>query len=74
MVLTHSKTNCSKFGNKPIDSHEYFVAMFLNEDGSLQMKSSGQMHRYERYILQEARHKFRDTLENWIEPPRMLSE
>ena len=57
----------SQVSTTPVESHAFFVAMFLNEDGSLQMKSSGQLRRYERHILEEAQHKFKDVLENYIE-------
>ena len=52
------------------------MALFLNEDGLFQMKSSGPMRRYERHILEEALHKFKDVMENYIEHPgmRVLSQ
>ncbi len=67
MTYTRIHTDYSKVSTKPVESHPYFVALFLNEDGLFQMKSSGPMRRYERHILEEALHKFKDIMENYIE-------
>ncbi|RMZ74986.1 hypothetical protein DV737_g5550, partial [Chaetothyriales sp. CBS 132003] len=54
---------------KPVESHSLFVAIFLNEDGVLQTRCSAAMRRHERHILEDAYHKFKDVVENFLEQP-----
>jgi hypothetical protein len=69
------KAKTEKVLSRPIESNRYYAAMIFDEaDGSICLKSSPALTRYERLIFEDAAPKFADMVENFIEVPRTFSE